>query len=104
MLAVIVEQELTQGNAGETSLSVFRENFLGVVDVLAESLWVEIFDVIVLSKFFEFFAGVSFGVIKCADENSNTDHDGADANNREQCAFAPGEFVFDFETVTTGAR
>lgn len=81
VLAVVIQQELAEGDARNTGFTVFRKDFFWRVNIFAEHLRVQIFNVITLGELLELVVGVGFGIVKFADEEGNANHQGANANH-----------------------
>ncbi len=81
VFAVVIQQELAEGDARNTGFAVFRKDFFWSVNIPAEHLRVQIFNVITFGELLELVVGVAFGIVKFADEEGNANHQGANANH-----------------------
>lgn len=70
---------------------IISEDSLGAVDIAAEGVGVEIFDIIIVGDFFEFALAAFDRVVDVAKNESNSDGDGRSANHRHEANFAPSE-------------
>ena len=91
VFTVIIEEELAEFDGGETLDGVIGEDGLGVADVTAERIWVEVFNIIIIGDFFKLLLATADGVVDVAKDKAKGNRDDRNADHREETDFAPGE-------------